>query len=203
VYDISLDIGPGELVIITGRSGSGKTTLLNLLGGLDRPTAGNVYIKGTDMAKLREADLVELRRQRIGFVFQSFGLLPLLSAYENIELPMRIVKWGRRERHERTMACLEMVGLSSRARHRPWELSGGEQQRVAIARALAPRPGIIIADEPTGELDSTNATIVLTLLKSIVEKEACSIIVATHDNSATRFATMTRQLDDGTFLKVG
>jgi len=201
IHDINLDVDRGQLLVITGRSGSGKTTLLNLLAALDRPTTGTILIEGENLAVLPESALVKLRRRRIGFVFQSFGLLPLLSAYENIELPLRIAKWDRIERNKRTTACLEMVGLSSRANHRPWELSGGEQQRVAVARALAPRPCLVIADEPTGDLDSNNATAIFSLLQEIIQKEMCAIIVATHDMSATRFATMTRELHDGIFVK--
>ena len=201
IHDINLDVDRGQLLVITGRSGSGKTTLLNLLAALDRPTTGSIVIEGENLAVLPESALVKLRRRRIGFVFQSFGLLPLLSAYENIELPLRIAKWNRSERNKRTLACLEMVGLSSRANHRPWELSGGEQQRVAVARALAPRPGLIIADEPTGDLDSNNAASIFSLLQEIMRQEQCAIIAATHDLSATRFATTTRELHDGAFVK--
>jgi len=201
IHDINLDVNRSQLLVITGRSGSGKTTLLNLLAGLDRPTTGIILIEGENLAELPESALVKLRRRRIGFVFQSFGLLPLLSAYENIELPLRISRWERSERHKRTLACLEMVGLSTRANHRPWELSGGEQQRVAVARALAHRPALIIADEPTGDLDSNNATAIFSLLHEIMLQEKCAIVAATHDTSANRFATMTRELHDGTFVK--
>jgi putative ABC transport system ATP-binding protein len=200
IHDINLDVDRSELLLITGRSGSGKTTLLNLLAGLDRPTTGTILIEGENLAELPESALVKLRRRRIGFVFQSFGLLPLLSAYENIELPLRIAGWNRSERHKRTLACLEMVGLSSRANHRPWELSGGEQQRVAIARALAHRPALIIADEPTGDLDSNNAAAIFSLLRVIMQQEMCAVIVATHDVSATSFATTSRELHDGVFI---
>jgi putative ABC transport system ATP-binding protein len=164
IHNIDLDVEPGRLLVITGRSGSGKTTLLNLLGGLDSPTSGSVFFQGQDLSKLSEWELTQLRRRHIGFVFQSFGLLPLLSAYENVELPLRIGEWDRSERHERAEDCLDKVGLTGRMRHRPYELSGGELQRLAIARALAHRPSLILADEPTGELDLATGTSIFNLL---------------------------------------
>jgi putative ABC transport system ATP-binding protein len=201
VRNISLEIYPGQLVMITGRSGSGKTTLLNLLAGLDRPTSGSVLIGNQDTGNLNDRQLVELRRKQIGFVFQSFGLLPLLSAYENVELPLRIAGWKRSEREERSQECLKMVGLDRRANHRPYEMSGGERQRVAIARAIAHRPGLIMADEPTGELDTTTGTTILNLLKQIVEGEQVGVIVVTHDISATKFATITHRMSDGAMVE--
>ncbi len=154
---IDLTVMPGQFIAVVGRSGSGKTTLLNILAGLDKPTSGKVMFQDRDIAEMGEHDLTELRRHKIGFVFQSFGLLPLLSAFENVELPLRIAGIGTRDREERTREALEIVGLWNRARHRPYELSGGEQQRVAIARAIVNEPPLILADEPTGELDSNNA----------------------------------------------
>lgn len=150
VREVSLTVPPGELLAIVGRSGSGKTTLLNLIAGLDRPDDGSVYLDGRDITSASEAELTALRRSHIGFVFQSFGLLPLLSAAENIALALRIAGASSRDEGQRTRELLEMVGLSARAGHRPYELSGGEQQRVAVARALANRPRLLIADEPTG-----------------------------------------------------
>ena len=202
VHNVDLDVLLGQLVIITGRSGSGKTTLLNLLAGLDHPTSGSVYIQGQDLSHLSELELTKLRRHFIGFVFQSIGLLPLLSTYENVELPLRIAKWERRERDRRTRECLELVGLTDRASHRPYELSGGEQQRVAVARALVHRPSLILADEPTGELDSTTGAAIFALLEDIVEKERekVAIVVATHDVTMARIATVVRELSDGTFI---
>jgi len=200
IHDVDLEVFSGQLFVITGRSGSGKTTLLNLLAGLDRPTSGTICIEDQDLSKLSEWELTRLRRRDIGFVFQSFALLPLLSAYENVELPLRIADWERGRRHRRTEECLELVGLSGRANHRPYELSGGEQQRVAIARALVHRPSLILADEPTGELDSATGATVFALLKDIVQKEKVAIIVATHDVAVTRIATATRELSDGTFV---
>ena len=200
VHDIELDVSSGQLMVITGRSGAGKTTLLNLLAGLDMPTSGTVHIQGQNLSKLSQAELTQLRRHTIGFIFQSFGLLPLLSAYENVELPLRIAKWGRVERQRRAEECLELVSLSERARHRPYELSGGEQQRVAIARALAHHPSFILADEPTGELDTTTGVTIFALLQEIVEKEDVAMIVVTHDVAFVKNATMTRELSDGTFI---
>lgn len=200
VHDIDLDVSAGQLMIITGRSGSGKTTLLNLLGGLDTPSSGTVSFEGQDLARLSEPQMTQLRRSRIGFVFQSFGLLSLLSAYENVELPLRIAEWERVEREKRTEECLAMVGLSARSRHRPYELSGGEMQRVAIARAIAPRPSLILADEPTGELDLANSTEIFNLLKQIAQTENVGIIVATHDVAMARIADEIREISDGTFV---
>ncbi len=200
VRNVNLTILAGQLVVITGRSGSGKTTLLNLLAGLDRPTSGSVRLRGEDLGRMPEGQLVELRRRQIGFVFQSFGLLPLLSAYENVELPLRIAGWKRHDRERRAEECLELVGLARRADHRPYELSGGERQRVAIARGIAHRPGLILADEPTGELDTTTGTAILTLMRQIVEKEPVGIVVVTHDINATHFASATYHLSDGAFV---
>jgi len=200
IHNVDLEVFSGQLFVITGRSGSGKTTLLNLLAGLDRPTSGTIYIEEQDLSKLSEWELTRLRRRDIGFVFQSFGLLPLLSAYENVELPLRIADWEKRRRHRRTEECLELVGLGDRAGHRPYELSGGEQQRVAIARALVHRPSLILADEPTGELDSATGAAVFALLKDIAQKEKVAIIVATHDVTVARITTTTRRLSDGAFV---
>jgi len=203
IHGINLEVFSGQLVVITGRSGSGKTTLLNLLAGLDRPTSGTVHFEDKELSRLSERELIQLRRHNIGFVFQSFGLLPLLSAYENVELPLRIAQWGLRERQRRTEECLRRVELSGRANHRPYELSGGEQQRVAIARAMAHRPSLILADEPTGELDSTTGAAIFALLKEIVEHENVAIIVATHDVTVAGIANMSRELSDGTFVDQG
>ncbi len=200
IHDVDMEVNSGQLVMITGRSGSGKTTLLNLLGGLDTPSSGTVSFQGQELTKLSEGELTRLRRHKIGFVFQSFGLLPLLSAFENVELPLRIGEWKRDERQRRVEDCLAMVGLSARARHRPYELSGGEMQRVAIARAVAPRPSLILADEPTGELDLTTGTEIVNLLRQITRTEGVGIVVATHDIVITKIADQTRQISDGTFV---
>ena len=159
VNSVSLEVRPGQFIAVVGRSGSGKTTLLNLIAGLDQATSGVVLFEGKDLAQMSEKELTEIRRHKIGFVFQSFGLLPLLSAFENVELPLRISGVRAREREQRARDTLEMVGLTRRSNHRPYELSGGEQQRVAIARAVVSEPPLILADEPTGELDSNNAAV--------------------------------------------
>ena len=200
VHDVNLEVDSGRLLVITGRSGSGKTTLLNLLAGLDSPTSGTVYFKGQDLSRLSEWDLIQLRRSHIGFVFQSFGLLPLLSAYENVELPLRIGEWDRTERQRRAEECLELVGLTGRARHRPYEISGGELQRLAIARALVHRPSLILADEPTGELDLATGAAIFALLKEITVKEDVVVVVATHDVAMAKIADVARELVDGTFV---
>jgi putative ABC transport system ATP-binding protein len=180
---VSLDVRAGEFITLVGRSGSGKTTLLNMLAGLDHPTSGQVFFEGIDMAEFSEKQFIQLRRHRIGVVFQSFALLPLLSAYENVELPMRIAGVGASERSKRTNEVLEMVGLGRRAKHRPYELSGGEQQRISIARAVAMRPDVILADEPTGELDSVNAAEIFGLFRTMVIEDAMSIVATTHDRT--------------------
>ena len=200
VRDVSFEVQKGDFVAIIGRSGSGKTTLLNLLAGLDRPTSGQIYVEGNEVSAMSESQLTELRRHRIGFVFQSFGLLPLLSAYENVEIALRIAGAGIRERGQRARQVLDMVGLTRRANHRPYELSGGEQQRVAIARALANRPAIILADEPTGELDSTTAETIFQLLLDIVATEDVTIITTTHDRLVMEKAQRVLELADGALV---
>ncbi len=197
VRDVSLAIDPGEFVAFVGRSGSGKTTLLNLIAGLDRPTVGEVYIDERRVDTMREHELNELRRHRLGFIFQSFGLLPLLSAQENVELPLRIAGYKHAERVKRARRVLEMVGLGRRAEHRPYELSGGEQQRVAIARALATEPALMLADEPTGELDSATATAIFTLLREIARSEGITIVTCTHDRLVMEMASRVEELADG------
>lgn len=194
---LDLTIGRGELVAITGASGSGKTTLLNLIGGLDQPTSGHVYFNGRDIAGLPEEELIKLRRHEIGFVFQSFALLPTFSAFENVDLVLRLAGVRRRERRARALACLEAVGLADRAHHRPYELSGGQRQRVAIAKALANEPALILADEPTGELDSATGRQILQLLGGLVHHKGVTVIVATHDPTIRNFATMIYELQDG------
>ena len=197
VNGVDLDIFPQEFLSITGRSGSGKTTLLNLLAGLDRPTAGTVLIDGLDLTTIPEATLVQLRRRAIGFVFQSFGLMPLLSAQENVELPLHISGVSGRERRRRALEALDLVQLGPRAQHRPYELSGGEQQRVAIARALAAGPDVVFADEPTGELDNATAISIATILRDIALHQRVTVIVATHDLILARMADRCMDLVDG------
>ncbi len=197
VNGVDLDIQPGEFLAVTGRSGSGKTTLLNLLAGLDQATSGVVTIEGRNLAGFSESQLVELRRTRIGFVFQSFGLIPLLSAYENVELPLHIGGASWRERRQRAAAALELVGLASRASHRPYELSGGEQQRVAIARALVTSPAVLFADEPTGELDSLTGIAIATILRDIARERGVTIITATHDLTLAGMCSRRVEMVDG------
>ena len=190
---VSLSVAEGDFLAVTGRSGSGKTTLLNLLSGLDRPSTGSVYFHGDDLSQLREADLVDMRRHRIGFVFQSFGLMPLLSAQENVELPLHIGGLSWRERRQRAAESLRAVGLGTRSRHRPFELSGGEQQRVSIARALVTQPEVVFADEPTGELDASTARSIAETLAEVAASKRATVIVATHDLDLA--ATAQRRLD--------
>jgi putative ABC transport system ATP-binding protein len=197
VNQVSVDIFPGEILAVVGRSGSGKTTLLNLLSGLDRPTSGEVLFQGRDIATFSDASLVELRRHKIGFVFQSFGLMPLLSAQENVELPLHIGGIPWRERRNRSLKALELVGLQSRAKHRPYELSGGEQQRASIARALVSGASVLFADEPTGELDSTTASSIATVLRDIAVRQGTTVLVATHDPLLAAVCGRTLELVDG------
>ncbi len=194
---VNFKVVPGQFIAVVGRSGSGKTTLLNILAGLDKPTSGQVLFENRDIAEMGEHDLTELRRHKIGFVFQSFGLLPLLSAFENVELPLRIAGVRTREREERTREALEIVGLWNRANHRPYELSGGEQQRVAIARAIVNEPPLILADEPTGELDSNNARSIFGLFKEMVEQRGISVVSATHDSTLLAMADEVKEIRDG------
>jgi putative ABC transport system ATP-binding protein len=198
---VDLRVDRGELLAVRGRSGSGKTTLLNLLGGLDRPTAGTVTIDGLEVSSLPEERLVDVRRRTVAFIFQSFGLVPILTAAENVEVPLRLVHAEPRARDARVAELLDLVGLGERARHRPHELSGGEQQRVAIARSLANRPKLLLADEPTGQLDSETGHRIMLLLRSIVRSEGVTAIVATHDPMMLDVADRVVQLRDGHLLE--
>jgi putative ABC transport system ATP-binding protein len=202
VRGVDLSVGRGRLLAVRGPSGSGKTTLLNLLGGLDKPTSGRVVVDGQEISSLGEADLVEFRRRTVAFIFQAFGLVSILSAAENVEIPLRLVRTDARERDRRVMDLLELVGLAERARHRPYELSGGEQQRVAIARALANHPRLLIADEPTGQLDLETGHAIMTLLRSIVRGEGITAIVATHDPAMLDVADRVVELHDGSLREV-
>ena len=197
---IDFTLSPGQFIAVVGRSGSGKTTLLNVLAGLDKPTSGKVLFEEADLSQMSEHELTEIRRHKIGFVFQSFGLLPLLSAFENVELPLRIAGVGPSRREERTREALEIVGLWPRAKHRPYELSGGEQQRVAIARAIVNNPPLILADEPTGELDSVNAQAIFGLFKEMVQTQHISVVAATHDSTLLAMADEVKEIRDGTLM---
>jgi putative ABC transport system ATP-binding protein len=194
---VNLKIKAGHFIALKGRSGSGKTTLLNCLSGLDRPTTGSVEVSGRDLAKMDERALTEWRRKEVGFIFQSFGLIPTLSAYENVELMLRIASTPRKERHARTMYVLNLMGLTKWIQHRPYELSGGQQQRVAIARALANKPHLILADEPTGELDSTTSREMLSLFRQIVEQEHITLLMSSHDPLVDGYVDQTLQMLDG------
>jgi putative ABC transport system ATP-binding protein len=194
---VDLRVSRGQLIAVQGRSGSGKTTLLNVIGGLDQPTSGRVLIDGADVTAMSENELVALRRHKVGFIFQAFGLIPILSAAENVEVPLRLAKMGVAQRDERVRVLLELVGLGERAKHRPHELSGGEQQRVAIARALANQPEILLADEPTGQLDSQTGRTIMTLIRALVRSEGVTAIVATHDPVLIDLADRVIELSDG------
>jgi putative ABC transport system ATP-binding protein len=197
---VDLQIGRGQLLVIRGRSGSGKTTLLNLLGGLDRPTSGQVILDGREISGLGEDALVDVRRTTIAFIFQAFGLIQILSAAENVEVPLRLVRTAPAERQRRVDELLDLVGLAERAGHRPHELSGGEQQRVAIARALANRPKLLLADEPTGQLDSETGLRIMRLIRSVVRNEGVTAVVATHDPLMLDVADRVVELADGRFV---
>jgi putative ABC transport system ATP-binding protein len=195
--DVSFEIAPGGLVALVGRSGSGKTTLLNCLGGLDQPTTGRIRIDGREVTAMDERERTELRRDQLAFVFQTFGLVPMLSAAENVGLPLRLKSTPPAQREARVAHLLELVGLSDAAAQRPSELSGGQQQRVAIARALANSPRLLIADEPTGQLDADTGAAVMALLQSIVKTEGTTAIISTHDVSVQALADQTLRLADG------
>jgi len=198
--DVSFAIAPGELVALVGRSGSGKTTLLNCVGGLDQPTSGTVIVDGKEVTSMDENARTALRRDELAFVFQTFGLVPMLSAAENVGLPLRLKKTPAAEREERVAHLLELVGLSSSAAQRPSELSGGQQQRVAIARALANAPRLLIADEPTGQLDADTGAAIMALLQSVVRTEGATAIISTHDASVQAMADHTLRLADGVLI---
>lgn len=199
---VNLEIGSGQFVALKGRSGSGKTTLLNCIGGLDKPSAGSVSIFGEEIGGWNENKLTAWRRQQVGFIFQSLGLLPALSAYENVELILRMNKVKSKERHQTTIDCLELVGLTKWIDHRPYELSGGQQQRVAIARALANRPKLIIADEPTGDLDSKTGREVLSLFRKIIREQNITMLMATHDSLVVDYVDQIMHLQDGQILQI-
>ena len=197
---VNLNVQAGSFVALKGRSGSGKTTLLNCLAGLDQPTSGNVNVLGHDLMQMGEQELTLWRREQIGLVFQSFGLLPTLSAYENIELLLRIKGDEYETRHQRALECLETVGLSRWRDHRPYEMSGGQQQRVAIARALANRAQLILADEPTGELDSKTTRELLTFLRELVEKQNITALIVSHDPLVDQYVHQVLTLQDGIII---
>ncbi len=193
----SCDVAAGELVALVGRSGSGKTTLLNMIGGLDRPDRGTVHVDGVEVTALDDAGLVQLRRERVAFVFQTFGLVPVLTAAENVGVPLRLRGLPVPARERRVRLLLDLVGLGAHAEQRPDELSGGQQQRVAIARALAASPRLLIADEPTGQLDSETGLAVMALIRAVVDAEGMTAIVSTHDPVMIALADRVLHITDG------
>ncbi|MEW6522315.1 MAG: ABC transporter ATP-binding protein [Bacillota bacterium] len=202
VKDVRLLVMPGEFVVIMGPSGCGKTTLLNLLGGLDRPTHGEVILQNRKFSRLSENQLARMRRTHVGFVFQFFNLLPDLTAAENVALPMRITGVDDREVARRTLELLDEVGMVDRAAHSPHELSGGEQQRVAVARALANRPAVVLADEPTGNLDSQSGCQVMDLFARFNSRHGQTFVIASHDQAFVEYATKVVHMLDGTVVRV-
>ncbi len=197
VRDVSFTTSQGELVAVRGRSGAGKTTLLNMVGGLDKPTSGKIFVDGVEVSSGSESELISLRRRTIGFVFQSFGLVPILSAAENVGVPLRLAKVKAAEREQQVAILLELVGLGAHAKQRPYELSGGQQQRVAVARSLANDPKLLIADEPTGQLDSETGRSIMDLLRAIVHARGMTALVATHDAALIDLADRVLVLRDG------
>ncbi len=197
VQNISLKMPAGKMFVLKGRSGSGKTTLLNLIAGLDEPTQGTVMVNGRPLAKMPAREQITMRRREIGFVYQTFGLLPYLSAGENVEVPLRMVRTPRRARRERVREALGLVGLADRMEHRTYELSGGEQQRVALARALANRPMLLLADEPTGQLDTATGASIITLLRDVMTQTGVTVVVASHDPNVHEAADVVFDLEDG------
>ncbi len=195
--DISLDVKEGEFLGLMGPSGSGKTTLLNLIAGIDKPNKGTVKVAGTDIAALGESALAKWRSQHVGFIFQFYNLIPVLTAFENVELPLLLTPLSKKERREHVESVLKLVGLADRMDHYPKQLSGGQEQRVAIARALASDPTILVADEPTGDLDKQSAEEILTLLERLNSEFKKTIVVVTHDPRAAERAHTLRQLDKG------
>ena len=194
---VSLQIEPARVVSLKGRSGSGKTTLLNCVGGLDKPTGGTIYVGNQDVTAMNERALTKWRKTDVSFIFQAHGLLPSLSAYENVELMLRISGTRWRERRQRALDSLEQVELGAYADHRPYELSGGQAQRVAIARAIAIRPKIILADEATGELDTATSQTILNLFRTLAKQDGTTILLATHDDIVESYAHRTVHLKDG------
>ena len=201
LVDVSLSVRAAELCVVHGRSGSGKTTLLNMIGGLDRPTAGRVQVGDVEVSSLPEERLVDYRRETVGFIFQSFGLIPILTAAENVEIPLRLRRLAPASRTERAHELLRLVDLADRMNHRPQELSGGEQQRVAIARALANEPRLLVADEPTAQLDSQRARIVMGVLRKLVDDHGVAVIVATHDPILIGMGDQALELRDGALVE--
>lgn len=199
--NISLNIEAGEFLTLMGPSGSGKSTLLHIIAGIDRPTSGECHVQGIDVAKLNESQLADWRNQNVGFVFQTFNLMPVLTAYENVELPLLLTKLSRKQRQRHVEVALDLVGLSQRKHHLPRQLSGGQEQRVAIARALVTSPNLLVADEPTGNLDSTSAQEVLGILQTLSKDAGKTVIMVTHDPKAAAFGSRSIHLEKGELTK--
>lgn len=197
VDGVTIDFKEAEFAAIVGPSGSGKTTLLNLIGGLDLPTSGEILIEGVNLSKLRSSELIDFRMRNIGFVFQAYNLIPVLTAKENVEFIMSLQKWAKKDRDDRTFKLLKAVGLGNRVNSRPAKLSGGEQQRVAVARALASRPKFVLADEPTANLDSKSATTLLEIMEKLNHEEKITFIFSTHDPRVVKMAHRVITLEDG------
>ncbi len=197
LHDVSFQVPEGQLVALAGRSGSGKTTLLNIVGGLDRPDDGQVLVDGVDLTPLDETELERVRRETVAFIFQGFGLVPELTAAENVGLPLRLRRTPAAARESRTALLLDLVGLGAHGQHRPDEMSGGQMQRVAIARALAGSPRLLIADEPTGQLDTETGLAVMALIRGVVESEGMTALVSTHDPVMIALADTVLRLEDG------
>jgi putative ABC transport system ATP-binding protein len=197
VDGVTLAFQEAEFAAIVGPSGSGKTTLLNLIGGLDIPSSGEIIINGTNLAKLKSSELIDFRMRNIGFVFQAYNLIPVLTAKENVEFIMALQKWSKKDRDERTFELLKAVGLGERINSRPSKLSGGQQQRVAVARALASRPKFVLADEPTANLDSKSATTLLEIMEKLNHEEKITFIFSTHDARVVKMAHRVITLEDG------
>ena len=201
--DISLTIDTGSFFCLMGPSGSGKSTLLNMIAGIDRPTSGEILVDDREITRLSEGDLASWRNHTIGFVFQSFNLIPVLTAFENVELPLLLTRLSRAERREHVRTALSLVGLNDRMTHYPGQLSGGQEQRVAIARAIVTDPALILADEPTGELDAQSAEEVLAILEKLNREFKKTVVMVTHDPRAQRHASIVRHLDKGILLPEG
>jgi putative ABC transport system ATP-binding protein len=201
--DVSIDIGKGEFLALMGPSGSGKTTLLNMIAAIDRPTSGELLVQGQDIFRFSDAQIARWRNEHIGYVFQTFNLIPVLSAFENVELPLLLTKLNSQQRRDHVMTALKLVGLEDRVHHLPKQLSGGQEQRVAIARAIVSDPTLLLADEPTGDLDSHSATEILEILKRLNEDFQKTIVMVTHDPHAASYAHVTRHLEKGMLLPPG
>jgi putative ABC transport system ATP-binding protein len=198
--DVSIDIAKGDFLALMGPSGSGKTTLLNMIAAIDRPTAGELLVQGQDIFRLDDGQIARWRNEHIGYVFQTFNLIPVLTAFENVELPLLLTKLNAQQRRDHVMTALKLVGLEERVHHLPKQLSGGQEQRVAIARAIVSDPTLLLADEPTGDLDSHSATEVLEILKRLNEDFQKTIVMVTHDPNAASYAHQTRHLEKGMLL---